>query len=58
MADTLGLSGGFWDGIALLGDNFNDLGFVIIGVFLLAWAGSYLIYKLRRLDTLEVRLEA
>ena len=58
VADKLGLSGGFWDGIALLGDNFNDLGFVIIGVFLLAWAGSYLIYKLRRLDTLEVRLEA
>ena len=36
IGDQLGLSGGFWDGIASLNDNFNGLGFAIIAVFLLA----------------------
>ena len=37
VGDQLGLSGRFWDGIGLLNDNFNGIGFVIIGVFIFAW---------------------
>ena len=58
IADKLGLAGGVWDAIGTLGDNFNGLGFGIIGVFLLAWAGSYLLYKAKRLDAVEVRPES
>ncbi len=54
IADQLGLTGGFWGVIGALNDNFNNLGFVIIGIFLLAWIGSYLIYKIKRLDDVDV----
>jgi len=36
ISDKLGLSGGFWDAIGALNDNFNNLGFAIIGVFVLS----------------------
>ena len=50
----LSLKGWFWDGIGALNDNFNGLGFVIIGVFIFAWIASLLIYRYARLDDLEV----
>jgi high-affinity nickel-transport protein len=55
ISDKLGLSGGFWNGIGTLNDNFNNLGFAIIGVFIAAWAISYATYKLKRLDEVDVR---
>ena len=55
IGDQFGLSGGFWDGIGRLNDNFNGLGFAIIGVFILAWVGSVLVYRYARLDGLETR---
>jgi high-affinity nickel-transport protein len=55
VGDQLGLKGGFWTLIGSLNDNFNNLGFVIIGVFLATWVGSYVIYKAKGLDDLEVR---
>jgi len=58
ISDKLGLSGGLWDGIGVLNDNFNNLGFVIIGVFLAAWVISYAIYRAKKLDTFEVRTSA
>ncbi len=54
IGDKLGLSGGLWDAVGALNDNFNNLGFVIIGVFVAAWAVSYLVYKVKRLDELDV----
>ena len=48
-----GLSGGVWDGIGLLNENFNSLGFVVIGIFIAAWAGSVLIYRYQGLDAIE-----
>jgi high-affinity nickel-transport protein len=36
-----------------LNDNFNGLGFAIIGVLLGAWILSYGVYKAKGLDTLE-----
>jgi high-affinity nickel-transport protein len=50
----LGLEGWFWDGIGVLNENFNGLGFVIIGVFIFAWLASVIVYRLARLDELEV----
>jgi high-affinity nickel-transport protein len=50
----LGLGGRFWGGVGRLNDNFNGLGFVIIGVFVLAWAGSLLVYRFARLDELDI----
>jgi high-affinity nickel-transport protein len=54
LSDKLGLSGGLWDVISGLSRNFNDLGFVIIGIFLAAWVLSYLLYSINRLDDFEV----
>ncbi len=54
IADQLSLSGWFWDGIEALNDNFNSLGFLIIGVFIAAWVGSIIIYRYKGLDDFEV----
>lgn len=42
----LGLAGGGWDVIAGLNDNLPWFGFVVIGLFALAWAGSVAIYRI------------
>jgi nickel/cobalt transporter (NiCoT) family protein len=54
VGDQLGLTGGFWLAIGRLNDNFNSLGFVIIGVFLAAWIVSFAIYKAKGLDEIDV----
>ncbi|HEY5226662.1 MAG TPA: HoxN/HupN/NixA family nickel/cobalt transporter [Methylovirgula sp.] len=54
LADQLKLKGGFWDVIGKLNDNFNNLGFAIIGIFILAWVVSYAVYKAKRLDELDI----
>ena len=43
VGDQLNLSGRFWSSVATLNDNFNSLGFAIIGVFVVAWVGALLI---------------
>jgi high-affinity nickel-transport protein len=50
LKDQLNLTGGFWDLIGSLNDNFGALGFVIIGVFVLSWVGSVIIYRVKRFD--------
>lgn len=54
IGNQLGLEGWFWAGIGALNDNFNGIGFVIIGVFIIAWVASLIIYRYARLDELEV----
>jgi high-affinity nickel-transport protein len=54
LSDQLGLSGGFWDLVGSLNDNFNNLGFFIIGVFAAAWSISYVVYRVKRLDEVDV----
>jgi high-affinity nickel-transport protein len=49
----LSLSGWFWDGIGALNSNFSDLGFAIIGLFIVAWVASVVIYRYRGLDDAE-----
>ncbi len=50
----LGLTGGVWDGVGVLNENFNSLGFVIIGIFIAAWIGSVLVYRYKGFDALDV----
>jgi high-affinity nickel-transport protein len=54
IGDKLALTGRFWDGIGALNDNFNNLGLLIIGVFIAAWCLSYVIYRVKGLDDLEL----
>ena len=53
LADQLELKGRFWDSIGMLNDNFNNLGFIVIGVFILAWLISFVIYRIKDYDSLE-----
>jgi high-affinity nickel-transport protein len=53
LGDQLGLQGAFWDGIGVLNDNFNGIGFVIVGVFIVAWIASVIFYRYARLGELE-----
>jgi high-affinity nickel-transport protein len=53
LGDQLKLKGDFWDGIGALNDNFNALGFAIIGLFITAWIGSVVVYRYKGLDEVE-----
>jgi nickel/cobalt transporter (NiCoT) family protein len=55
IGDRLGLTdgGGFWGAIGSLNDNFGVLGYVIIGIFVVAWAISYVVYRINRYDEIE-----
>ncbi len=46
-------SGLFWDAVLKLNGNFGALGYFIIGIFVLSWVLSIVIYKWRRFDELE-----
>ncbi|HEY1723618.1 MAG TPA: HoxN/HupN/NixA family nickel/cobalt transporter [Magnetospirillaceae bacterium] len=52
IGDKLGLEGGFWDAIGALNDNFGTLGYAIVGIFIVSWAVSVAIYRLKRYDEL------
>jgi nickel/cobalt transporter (NiCoT) family protein len=56
IGDQLGLAdgGGFWGAIGALNDNFGLLGYVIVGVFVAAWAISYVVYRVNGYDEIEV----
>lgn len=54
LGDQLSLKGSFWGFISSLNDNFNTIGFFIIGIFLSAWLLSMLVYRLMRYDTIEI----
>jgi high-affinity nickel-transport protein len=58
VAFQLRLSGGMWDAIKAVNDNFGTLGFIIIGLFVGSWLVSIGIYKLLRYDQLEERAAA
>jgi high-affinity nickel-transport protein len=55
IGDKLGLEGAPWRIAAELGENFNSLGFAIIGLFILCWLLSFGIYRWKRFDEIEVR---
>lgn len=54
IGDQLKLQGPVWDAIGTLNDNFGTLGYIIIGIFVLSWIASVLIYRAKRFDELDV----
>jgi nickel/cobalt transporter (NiCoT) family protein len=50
--EKLRLNGGAWDFIGNLSNNFGNTGFLVIGVFILGWIGSMLLYRLKGFDRL------
>jgi nickel/cobalt transporter (NiCoT) family protein len=48
--NKFGLAGAFWESIAAAGANFNTLGLVVIGLFLVAWLAAYLFHRARKGD--------
>jgi nickel/cobalt transporter (NiCoT) family protein len=55
LADRLDLGGRFWGVVGALNASFSALGVAVIGIFMLAWIGSVLIYRYSGLDEVEVR---
>jgi nickel/cobalt transporter (NiCoT) family protein len=60
--ETLGLIGGelnlqgwFWDRMNDLNNNFGMLGYGIIGIFAVSWIISTVVYRVKRLDELELK---
>lgn len=54
IADQLKLQGPVRDAVGTLNENFGTLGYIIIGIFVLSWIASVLIYRAKRFDELEV----
>jgi len=52
----LNATGGIWDVISHLNDNFGLVGAGIIGIFVLSWCLSWFIYRINRYDALEPRI--
>ena len=57
VGDQFSLKGKFWDTVGSLNGNFGTLGFMVIGVFVVAWTVSLLIYRMNRYDDIVVNTE-
>jgi len=59
IGDRLGLTDGdgFWGMIGAVNDNFGLLGYLIVGIFVVAWLISYVVYRVNRYDDIEVPAE-
>lgn len=54
IANQFNLSGGIWDNVSTL--DFGFLGTLIIGIFVLSWVVSTIIYKVRKYDAIVVNV--
>ena len=54
VADQLNLKGPFWEFVGNLSDNFGTIGYIIIGIFLLSWLISTIVYNIKKYDEIEV----
>jgi nickel/cobalt transporter (NiCoT) family protein len=52
LADKFNLEGGLWTSIRSLNESLGMVGFIVIGVFVLFWIASALIYRWKRYDEL------
>jgi high-affinity nickel-transport protein len=52
ISDKLALSGGLWDVIGNLNENLTSFGYAVVGVFILSWLISTLVYRANRYDEL------
>jgi high-affinity nickel-transport protein len=51
LTDRLALEGGVWDWVSNL--DFERIGYLIVGIFLVSWLGSTLLYRLKKYDAIE-----
>ena len=58
IGDKLQLTGWPWSLALDLGEQFNAMGFAIIGMFILCWIASFAIYRWKRFDEIEVAVAA
>ncbi|GER83913.1 nickel/cobalt efflux system [Thermogemmatispora aurantia] len=56
LASELNLSGPFWDQINGLSDQFGLLGVIIVCLFVVSWAISTIVYRIKRYDEIEVHV--
>lgn len=54
LGDSLELRGWFWNLIGRAGANFGEMGYFIIGIFVISWTASTIVYRRHRYDGLEV----
>lgn len=54
LSERFGFRGGVWSQVA--GLDFERIGYAIIAIFVLSWAGSTMFYKLKRYDAIEATL--
>jgi len=50
IADKLKLEGVFWDAVSDINGSLANFGYLVVGVFLLSWALSFAIYRLKGLE--------
>ncbi len=55
IVDKFNLHGAFWGWVSNL--DFETIGYIIIGIFVVSWVGSTLIYKLKNYDSIEAGAE-
>ncbi|MDR5825750.1 HoxN/HupN/NixA family nickel/cobalt transporter [Caballeronia sp. LZ043] len=55
IADKLHLSGAFWNWVGELNENFGLIGYAVIGIFVVSWIVSAVIYHIKDYDELDVR---
>lgn len=53
LGNKLGFSGRFWDGIGVLNDHFGALGYLIVGIFIVSWLISVLVFRYGGYDKIE-----
>ncbi|KMO35657.1 HoxN/HupN/NixA family nickel/cobalt transporter [Methylobacterium aquaticum] len=53
IGDKLGLTGGLWQAVSTLNDNLGEAGFAVVGIFVVAWIASVIIYRAKGYDRLE-----
>lgn len=54
IADKLGLDGGLWNLVGEMNDNLANFGYAVVGIFLLSWIISTIIYRAKGYDSLTV----
>ena len=52
IADKLGLDGGMWSIVGAMNDNLASFGYAVVGIFLVSWIISTLVYRARGYDSL------
>ncbi|SAL56552.1 high affinity nickel transporter [Caballeronia terrestris] len=53
LGDKLRMSGWFWDSVARLNENFGLIGYAIVGVFVVCWVLSAVVYKWKRFEEID-----